>query len=220
MLPYITVMLAVITFVLLILLYRHIPNRRIFRYFCFTLVLTGLVAYAFTNASQPSAPAMTEAEKYEMQQQQLIFMTWYADYQKDIDQLDRNWLLYHAILENFKEDNISIQTAYVRLNQLEDESRQLRDRLAQKNPPLPLNDTCYDLLIEVMGKTREYADAQHRTIALSRAAADPVHLRSDDQEEQSRSLQDIMIRESPPGLFTAKEISAIREYLTIPEEDL
>ena len=209
MFPYITIVLAATTLILLVLLYRHIPNRRIFWYFCFTLALTGFVGYAFTDASHPAAPTMTEAEKYEMQQQQLIFMTWYADYQKDIDQLDRNWQLYHAILENFKEESISVQTAYMRLNQLEDE-----------NPPLPLNDTCYDLLIVVMGKTREYAEAQHRTIALSRAAVDPIHLRSDNQEEQSRSLQDIMIRESPPGLFTAEEISAIRECLTIPEEDL
>lgn len=211
-------LLALIAILLLALLYRHLPNRRIFWYFCCTLALTGCIAYAFVNSSHPAEPAISKEEKYAMQEQQHIFMTWYADYQKDIDQLDHNWQLYHAILENFKEDSISIQTAYVRLKQLEDESRQLRDRIMQKSPPLALNDICYDLLIEVMQKTREYAEAQYRTIALTRAAADPIHLRSDDQEEQSRSLQGIMIKESPAGLFTAREISAIRDYLTIPED--
>ena len=219
MLPYITAILAIATIILLALLYRHLPNRRIFWYFCFMLAFTGFVAYVFVHSSHPEPPVMSAEEKYEMQQQQHTFMIWYADYQKDIDQLDHNWQLYHSFLEAFKEDAISVQTAYVRLKQLEDESRQLRDRLAQKNPPLALNDTCYDLLIEVMQKTRAYAEAQYRTIARSRAACDPIHLRSDDQKEQSRSLQDIMIRESPTGLFTASEISAIRNYLTIPEED-
>ena len=218
MLPYILALLALITFLLLVLLYRHLPDRRIFRYFCLTLAFTGLTASFFINSAHPTEPVMSEAEKYEMQQQQLIFMNWYADYQKDIDQLDHNWQLYHAILENFKEGSIDIQTAYVRLKQLEEDARQLREHISQKNPPIALNDTCYDLLIEVMRKTRDYMEAQYRTIALTRAASDPIHLRSDNPEEQSRSLQDIMIRESPAGLFTAEEISSIRNYLTIPEE--
>lgn len=218
MFPYVATALAFLSILLLAFLYRHLPNRRIFWYFCITLVLTGCVAYAFVSRAQPSVPVMSEAEKYEMQQQQHIFMSWYADYQKDIDQMDRNWTLYHAILKSFQEGSIDIQTAYVRLKQLEEDARQLRERIAQRNPPLALNDACYDLLIEVMRKTREYMEAQYRTIALTRAASDPVHLRSDNPEEQSRSFQDIMIRESPAGLFTAAEISAIRDWLTIPED--
>ncbi len=218
MFSYITAALAVIAAFLLLLLYRHLPNRKIFRYFCVTLALTGAIAYIFVDSAHPVQPVMSEEEKYEMQQQQYLFMNWYADYQKDIDQLDHNWQVYHAILESFKDDSISIQTAYVRLKQLEDDARQLRDRIAEKTPPPSLNDTCYDLLIEVLRKTREYSEAQYRTIALSRAVSDPVHLRSDDPAEQNRSLQDVMLRESPVGLFTATEISAIREYLTISEE--
>jgi hypothetical protein len=42
---------------------------------------------------------------------------------------------------------------------------------------------------------------------------------TDDQAEQSRMLQTIMIRESPVGLYTAKEITAIRDYLEIPEDE-
>lgn len=216
--PYLALILATIAAAFLLFLYRHLPNRRIFRYFCLTFLLTGAAAYVLLYPVRPVPPAMSEEEKYEMQQQQYLFMNWYADYQKDIDRLDHNWQVYHSILESFKEDSISVQTTYVRLKQLEDDSRQLRDRIAEKSPPLALNDTCYDLLMEVLRKTRDYSEAQYRTITLSRAASDPVHLRSDDQAEQSRSLQDIMIRESPVGLFTAEEISAIRNHLTIPEE--
>ena len=70
-----------------------------------------------------------------------------------------------------------------------------------------------------MHKAHAYADAQHRAIALTRAAADPANLSTDDQEEQSHMLQAVMIRESPPALFIADEIAAIRDYLAIPEED-
>lgn len=70
-----------------------------------------------------------------------------------------------------------------------------------------------------MRKAHAYAEAQHRAIALTRAAADPANLRTDDQEEQSRMLQAVMIRESPPALFIADEIAAIRNYLALPEED-
>ena len=72
--------------------------------------------------------------------------------------------------------------------------------------------------IELVRKAHAYADAQHRAIALTRAAADPANLSTDDQEEQSHMLQAVMIRESPPALFIADEIAAIRDYLAIPEE--
>ena len=161
---------------------------------------------------------MTEEERYELQQQQQIFADWYVGYQRDIDELDRNWQWYHHIIEDFKEDNISIQTAYVRLSQLDQDSQKIRERIEHNAPPIALNDGCYDLLIEVMKKTTDYADAQYRTIVLTKAAADPARLRTNDQAEQSRLLQAIMIRESPVGLYTAKEIAAIREYLNIKED--
>ena len=135
------------------------------------------------------------------------------------DVLDRNWQRYHKILADFKADIISIQTAYLRLAQLEKDSQALDTRIAGRTPPLALNDFCYDQSIELVRKAHAYADAQHRAIALTRAAADPANLSTDDQEEQSHMLQAVMIRESPPALFIADEIAAIRDYLAIPEED-
>ena len=68
---------------------------------------------------------------------------------------------------------------------------------------LPLN------LSPMNKKTQRYAEAQTRTITLSvQAATPPVEL-----EILQARLNDIMIRESPEGLFTAQEISAIRAAL-------
>ena len=183
-----------------------------------TVLLAGGIAYKFWPAPAPTPAPISEQERYELMQQQQIFAAWYADYQRDLDELDRNWRWYHQIIENFKSNNISIQTTFVRLKQLDQDSQQLRDRIALHAPPVALNDGCYDLLTEVVNKTNAYADAQYRTIALTRAAADPANLKTDNQAEQSRMLQTIMIRESPVGLYTAKEITAIRQYLDIPEE--
>ena len=210
--------LGVIAFILLFLLYRYLPNKKIFVCFCLCLAAAGAIAYRSWSAPPPAPIVVSEEEHYEMLQQQQIFADWYTGYQKDIDELDRNWRWYHHILEDFKEDNISIQTTYVRLAQLDQDSQQIRDRIAHNAPPIALNDTCYDLLIELMKNTTAYADAQYRTIVLTKAAADPVKLRINDQAEQSRLLQTVMIRESPVGLYTAKEISAIREYLNIKED--
>ena len=210
--------LAAIGIFLLLLLYHYLPNKKIFACFCLTLLLAGAIAYKFWPAPDPTPAPISEQERYELMQQQQIFAAWYADYQRDLDELERNWRWYHQIIENFKSDNISIQTTFVRLKQLDQDSQQLRDRIALHAPPVALNDGCYDLLTEVVNKTNAYADAQYRTIALTRAAADPANLKTDNQTEQSRMLQTIMIRESPVGLYTAKEITAIRQYLDIPEE--
>ena len=85
-------------------------------------------------------------------------------------------------------------------------------------PPPTLEGDNYDLVIEIIKKTQTYSAAQHQAILRTRAAADPSRQISELQEEQSRRLEEIMILESPAGLFTASEISALRENLTIPEE--
>lgn len=210
--------LFVTTIIMLGLLYRYLPSRKVFLCFILTLAVSGSIVYFCRPEKEPMPTVMTEEEFNDRIEQQRIFTAWYAGYQKDITELDRNWQWYHTILESFKEDQISIQTAYVRLKQLDQDSQKLRERISRNSPPLTLNDGCYDLLTEVMKKTNDYTDAQCRTIALTKAAADPANIRSDDQTEQSIMLQSIMIRESPAGLYTAKEISAIRDYLDISED--
>lgn len=213
-------LIVILTLGLLCLLYRYLPNKKIFAYFCFTLAAAGLIVYFTWPHNEPkNETVITAEERYERQQQQQIFSDWYKNYQHDIAELDRNWQWYHQTLENFKEDNISIQTAYVRLKQLDEDSKKLKERIASNAPPIALNSNCYDLLIEVMKKTNAYADAEYKTITLTRAAADPANMPTNDQAEQSKILQTVMLRESPVGLYTAKEIIAIREYLSLPPEE-
>ena len=212
---------AAIAVVLLALLYHYIPSRKIFFAFFFVLcAASAIVFFAWPSPHRNSDAVISQEMREERQQQQQIFAGWYKDYQKDIEDLDRNWQRYHKILADFKADIISIQTAYLRLSQLEKDSQALDTRIASRTPPLALNDTCYDQSIELVRKAHVYAEAQHRAIALTRADADPANLKTDDQEEQSRMLQAVMIRESPPALFIADEIAAIRNYLALPEEDV
>lgn len=200
----------------LILLYRYLPSRRIFFIFCSILVAAGIITYAsFHHTEEPQA---TQQHQYDIQQQQEIFAPWYEDYKKDIEHLDNDWQQYHNILESFKEDNISIQTTYVRLTHLETDSAQLQKHLGQLAPPLELETENYDLAAAVIQKAKAYAEQQHTAILRTRDAADPAHIPSDDQAEQSRILQEVMIRESPAALFTADEISSLRDNLTLPQE--
>ena len=209
-------LLAAILVVLLILLYRYLPNKRIYACFCVTLAALGVLCYIFFPRTSQTE-AMTEEQKYDILQQQQIFATWYAGYQKDVKDLDHNWRWYHQILEDFKEDNISIQTAYVRLKQLEEDEKALTSRIADSAPPLELHDNFYDLTASIVQKTKAYAEAQQKAITLTRAASDPQRMPTDDQEEQNRLLQTVMEKESPVGLFTAEEIAEIRNGLAIPE---
>lgn len=211
--------LPVLLLLLLFLLYRHLPNRRVFLIFCLTLLAAiSFAIFAYEIKPQPPAEISVE-EKNALLLQQQIFADWYTEYKKGIDQMDHNWQQYHRILSDFKADNISIQTTYLRLTQLEIEASKTKNSLRQLNPPKSLNDNTYDLLIEVMKKTRKYATEQHRTISLTRAASDPAGPLPGKQEEQSRLLEEVMIRESPSGLFTAAEISSIRDSLSLPDEN-
>ncbi|MBR2216353.1 MAG: hypothetical protein IJ849_11460 [Selenomonadaceae bacterium] len=173
----------------------------------------------YFGSSPPPPTAMSEEERESLVRQQAIFAQWNEEYQKKIDQLDYNWQSYHNILAAFQEDSISIQTTYLRLRQLEDDARTVKEDLSRLTVPRELNDTCYHSLTLVLNKTQSYAEAQHRAIALTKAAADPEHLRSENQAEQSADLQTVMMRESPTGLFTAKEMYVVRKSLALPEEE-
>ena len=203
---------------LLYFLRRYFPNRRAFYLFCLTVAAAGIFTGMIVSSQTTSTPAMDDSEKYALLQQQQIFASWYTDYKKDIDQLDHNWQQYHRILADFKADNISIQTTWLRLQQLEKSAARLDASISQLTPPAALEGDNYDLVFAIIQKTQAYAAAQHKAIRRTRAAADPSQQISEVQEEQSRRLEEIMILESPVGLFTAGEVASLRDNLTIPDE--
>ena len=204
--------------VLLFILYRKTRSRKAFYGFALTIALAGAIAYFAWPAAQSPQEGITDEQRYAIMQEQQVFAAWYEGYQKDLNELDRNWQWYHHILESFKEDNISLQTVYSLLKQLEQDSNQLRDRMAARKVPLELNDYTYDQTAQLLQKTNDYVSAQCRAISLTRAAADPALMPAAEQPQQSQLLQTVMIRESPVKLFIADEIGAIRHQLELPKE--
>ena len=92
---------------------------------------------------------------------------------------------------------------------MEQEALDEQIKIYMLTAPQGLGNDNRALVEAVILKTQHYVDAQMRTISLSETAAVPPV----DLETLKLRLHDIMIRESPEGLFTAQEISAIRAAL-------
>ena len=194
--------------VLLFLVQRFFPRRGIFAIFC--LVLLGAGAVLFMTQEEKTAP-MTAAERDHISEQQGMVVDWYTEYQGLIDQMDYNWQQYHRILSDFDADVIDLTTAWERLDELDGAALSTLDALMRMEPPLALDDENYDLVTTIILKARAYATEQRQTIRHTADVADPEKQLTEVQEEQSRRLRDIMRSEAPAGLFTAKEISALRD---------
>ena len=199
---------AVVAFAVL---YKFSPTRKSFLIIC-TLLLIVFSGSALIHGRQVRQEKITQAQLEDLLERQKIFGDWYAAYQKDIDSLDRNWQSYHNILDGLKTtdaQNFNAEAIYLRLKELENESLDEQLKIHQLSPPQGLDKENRDVVNVVIKKTQRYVDAQTRTISLSaQAATPPVEL-----ENLKARLYDIMIRESPEGLFTAQEISAIRAAL-------
>ncbi|MBQ3337289.1 MAG: hypothetical protein IJG80_07800 [Selenomonadaceae bacterium] len=197
--------------VTLALLYKFSPTRKGFMIVC-TLMLVVFSVSLLIHGRQVRQEQITRAQLEDLLERQKIFGDWYAAYQKDIDRLDRNWQLYHNILDGLKAtdaQSFNAEAIYLRLKELEQESVDEQLKIHMLSPPPALDSDNRYLVEVVIKKTQRYVDAQTRTITLSAQAATPPV----DLEILQARLQDIMIRESPEGLFTAQEISAIRAAL-------
>ncbi len=200
--------------VLLFLVQRFFPRRGIFAIFCAVLFCAGAVL--FRTQEEKAAP-MTEAERMHVVEQQGMVVDWYTEYQGLIDQMDHNWQQYHRILSDFDADVIDLTTAWERLDELDGAALATLDKLLRMEPPLALDDENYDLVTAIILKARAYAGAQRQTIRHTADVADPEKQLTEVQEEQSRRLRDVMRSEAPAGLFTAKEISALRDNVDTRE---
>ena len=211
------IFLAVATVTSLAVLYKFLPNRRIFIYFCMSLVVVFAIAGFIARSQQPQKTINAE-ERHILQQQQERFTAWYSEYQKDIDKLDRNWQLYHSIVEDFTADAIDVNTMYERLSDLETEARIEQVHIYTLKAPPEVGTECTRLIDIILKKTQSYVDAQTQTIAMSKAVIESEAFPNASHEEQTHLFQDIIIREAPVGLFTADELSAILQYFTLPED--
>ena len=208
--------LPVIAAAALFALYKFLPNRKSFIYFCGALLGIFCIS-AFVQGLRSQQALINLAEMDEIRAQQKIFSDWYAAYQKDIDHLDHNWQLYHSLVETLKNADVYELSTYEQLSDLETDALAERAHIHALNVPYGLDEECSAAILEIIRKTGAYVDAQTKTISAARAAANPdafINLYA-----LNRRIKDLTIRESPAGLFTAAEISAIREKLTIPGED-
>lgn len=203
-------LILIVTAVTLAILYKFSPTKRIFMIICAGLLFVFGASAFISEYRQQEKLSRTQLE--ELQEQQKIFGEWYAAYQKDIDRLDRNWQSYHNIIEGLKAvdaQSFNAEAFNTRLANLEQDSIEEQIKIYMLVAPQSLNRESRALVEELIRKTRQYADAQTKTISLSKSeSTPPVEL-----ENLKVRLNDIMIRESPEGLFTAQEISAIRAAL-------
>jgi len=194
-------------------LYKFLPNRKIFLYFCATFWIIFCIS-AFVQSQRNEAETVSRAQIEETLQQQQIFSEWYADYQKEIDHLDRNWQLFYSIIANLKTAEIYELSTYEQFSELELDALDEQKNIQAMQVPKNLNQEYAELILEIIKKTQSYVDAQTKTISAVRMAADPEHFK--DLKILNRVIKDIIIRQAPAGLFTATEIAAIREMLTVP----
>ena len=200
---------GVLISVALILLYKFLPNKKIFPYLCVALAIVFSVSAFIQN--RHSQEILTRAQIEELQNRQKIFGEWYAEYQKNINRLDLNWQRYFSIVNELKTAEIYEYTMYEQLLDLEKESAEEKKRIDELKVPPELDELSVKLLESVIEKTKAYATAQAKTISLTRQVADPAIVK--DIQAMNKRINEINIRESPAGLFTASEISAIREIL-------
>ena len=200
---------GVLISVALILLYKFLPNKKIFPYLCVALAIVFSVSAFIQN--RHSQEILTRAQIEELQNRQKIFGEWYAEYQKNINRLDLNWQRYFSIVNELKTAEIYEYTMYEQLLELEKESAEEKKRIDELKVPPELDELSVKLLESVIEKTKAYATAQAKTISLTRQVADPAIVK--DIQAMNKRINEINIRESPAGLFTASEISAIREIL-------
>ena len=209
--------LSIIGVAVLVTLYKFFPNRKIFTYFCISLAVV-FCASAFINHKTSEQRIMTRDQIESIRYQQKIFGDWYAAYQKNIDALDRNWQLYYQIAETLKTAEIYEYSTYEQLKELEVAAIDEQMKIYNLEVPRELDDESHILLSSVINKTKIYSDAQVKIISSVCVAANPEGAEDFDLAALNRKIKDITLRESPAGLFTATEISAIRDKLVVPGE--
>ena len=209
--------ISIIGVAVLLMLYRFFPNKKIFTYFCFLLVLVFCVS-AFIHHKTSEQRIMTRDQIEVIRFQQKIFGDWYAEYQKIIDRLDRNWQQYYQITDSLKTAEIYEYSTYEQLEELKLSAIDEQMKIYNLEIPRELDDECHVLLAEVIKKTGLYSDAQVKVISAVCKEANPEGVEDFDLQALNKKIKDITIRESPAGLFTATEISAIRDKFIVPGE--
>ena len=199
---------------ILIALYKILPNKKFFPYFCilFCFVFCGAAYFNNKNAEQEK---ISQEKFADLQLQQKIFGDWYANYQKDIDSLDRIWQLYFDFVENAKSAETFDKKLFQQISDIEIEAIDEQIKIHNLKVPEELDVEIKKVLAELIRKTQIYSDAQVKIISSVKNISNPKSVKN--IADLNKKIKDITIRESPAGLFTANEISDIREKFIILE---
>ena len=112
------IILLTAALVSIVVLYKFLPNRKVFVCFCASMMLMFL-AGAFFGLQTKSDSSIDEAQRDARLRQEKFFIDWYSEYQRDIEQLDRNWQLYHSLVDGYREGKSDLVDTFERLQELD-----------------------------------------------------------------------------------------------------
>lgn len=189
-----------------------IKHKKILGVCCLLVII--FAATRFVWIGQENSPKISKEERFHLSEQQNLTAAWFEKVQRSIEKLDYNWKQYHKILDYFDRDAIGIEVTFERLQRLTAVSKKQAQLLDESlSPPENLDKENFELAETIFVKIKEYANQQVRTFQATTDAADPAHLLSNVQPEQSRRLRDIMIVTSPAVLNIAEEVITLRDRL-------
>lgn len=197
---------------ILCILFLSIRRRQIIPIIICLILIA--IPFVLTPPQQSPKPEKTPEQQQQFIQEQMDFADWYTKYNKTIDAMNNNWQQYHKILAAFTNDEISVQTAKVRLTDLYTNSKQLSDQLIQLTPAHNLSDENHNHVVNIINKTRVFATKQTTIIEKSVYAIDSQNLKINaTHDAQVNALQKILAIENPINLDVIEEIAIIKENL-------
>lgn len=187
-------------------------NRKIISLFLATIISSVTAFFIFSPT--PVKNSVSPEERQLIIAEQQIFADWYENYKYNIEQLDFCWQQYHRILKDFRQEIIDSDTAWERLKQLKNKQAYIVAEIKGLVPPKKLRSPLYDHTASIYKKTIDYADAQANTITLSLNVLNDETLREDSLIQK---VEEICIAKAPTALFTAEDLTSVRNYLHIDE---
>lgn len=175
--------------------------------------IMGIIALAlYPAASPPEEIPLSEQPAFI--QEQMNVADWYNSYKKILDQLNSNWYQYNKTVTAFANDEISVQTAHIRITELYLSSSEIKNQLLLLHIPENLSDHNHNLVLSIIHKTDAYIQTQQKIFEQSVYATDAANTQMYPQHaEQVYNLQKIMIIENPLTLDIIEDIAALKDNL-------
>lgn len=192
------------------------------RYLLCAAVLAGLLSvrlFPATTAEAPLEPEAVKAQQQALHRAQAAFGPWYAACKKDIGRIDALWKQYYRIFESFETNEISVQTAHLRFDELQKQVGELRDNLARRKAPAELTGETADAAGRLLQKMLAYTDCQYRIARESALATAPDAVQKEARHTpQVDRLRKIQVLYNPTTLDIAPEIQTFKNLLSKPPE--